>query len=69
MKLSDLLRKHNLLATFILTEKAGAFNKNQPIISAFAWDSTSVDSSRWMTAHKEWNILHKTERENDLWKD
>jgi len=70
MKLSDLLRKYDLLATFIITEKTEAFDKNQPIITAFDWDSThSVHSTRWLIAHTEWNKLPESERENDLWKD
>ena len=68
MKLSDLLRKHNLLAIFIITEKVQSYNKKQPIITAFNWDETSVHSTRWRIAHIEWNQLPAAERENDLWK-
>jgi len=69
MKLSDLLRKHNLLAEFIITEKGSGYSKEQPIISAFTWDNTHIDYDIWLTAHIEWNTLDESERDNDLWKD
>ena len=69
MKLSELLRKRNLLAEFIITEKSQAYNNKQPILTAFDWDETSVHSTRWLIAHTEWNKLPESERENDLWKD